>query len=125
MSTLAEQMAADLLEAQKFSRKHLVVELGLNAASVSELEENVDMVEFALAGGKSAENVEMLTRTWGAFLGEALIHVANGSWVELDGRLAVQGASGIAYPHEQVRRRILEGSAHNLVTYFEETVKLL
>ena len=52
MSTLAKQMADDALEAQKFSRKHLVVELGMNAASVSELEENVDMVEYAIAGGK-------------------------------------------------------------------------
>lgn len=126
MTTLAEQMAADLLEAQKFSRKHLVVELGLTAASVAELEDNVDTVEYAIAGGKSAENVELLTRLWGAFLGEALIHAAGGSWIEQDGRRAVQGANGIAFPHEQVRRRIVEGSEnHNLATYFAEMIKQL
>ena len=125
MSTLTEQMAADLLEAQKFSRKHLVVELGLTEASVAELEENVDMVEFAVAGGKSDENVEMLTRIWGAYLGEALIHAANGSWIEQDGRPAVKGANGIAFPHDQIRDRIVEGSAHNLATYFAETIKQL
>ncbi len=125
MSTLAEQMAADLLEAQKFSRKHLVVELALTEASVAELEDNVDTVEFAIAGGKSDENVAMLTRVWGAFLGETLIHATNSAWIEQDGRPAVQGANGIAFPHDQVRRRLLEGSAHNLATYFAETKKQL
>lgn len=125
MSTLAEQMAADLLEAQRFSRKHLVLELGMTAASVAELEDNVDTVEYAIAGGKSAENIEMLTRIWGAYVGEALIHAVGGSWVEQEGRVAVQGPNGIAFPHEQVRRRIVDGSPHNLATYFAETIKHL
>ena len=125
MSTLAEQMAEDTLEAQKFSRKHLVVELGMSAASVAELEENVDMVEYAIAGGKSAENVDLLTRIWGAYLGEALIHGVGGSWIEEDGRPAVQGTNAIAFPHDQVRRRITEGPEYNLATYFVEMSKQL
>jgi len=120
MSTLAEQMAADTLEAQKFSRKHLVVELGLTAASVTELEDNMDMVEFAIAGGKSPENVELLTRIWGAYLGEVLIHDAGGEWIEQDGLPVVQGAHGIAKPHDRVRQRIVEGSDYNLATYLAE-----
>ncbi|HJN07621.1 MAG TPA: hypothetical protein QF564_02950 [Pirellulaceae bacterium] len=125
MSTLAEQMADDTLEAQTFSRKHLVVELGMSASSVAELEENIDMVEFAIAGGKSDENVELLTRLWGAYLGEVLIHASGGSWIEKDGRPAVQGANGIAFPHDQIRRRMIAGSENNLATYFAEMIKQL
>jgi hypothetical protein len=125
MSTLAEQMAEDTLEAQKFSRKHLVVDLAMSASSVAELEENVDMVEFAIAGGKSEENVDLLARIWGAFLGQALIQVAGGSWIEKDGRPAVQGANGIAFPHDRVRRRITDGSENNLSTYFAEMIEQL
>ncbi len=125
MSTLAEQMAEDTLEAQKFSRKHLVVELGMNALGVDELEDNVDMVEYAIAGGKSEENVDLLTRIWGAYLGEALIHVAGGTWIEKDGRPAVQGTNGIAFPHDRVRSRITAGSENNLATYFAEMIKQL
>ena len=125
MSTLAEQMAADTLEAQKFSRKHLVVELGMSASSLAELEENVDLVEFAITGGTSEENVDLLTRIWGAYLGEALIHATGSSWIEKGGRPAVQGANGIAFPHDQVRRRIIAGSENNLATYFAEMIKQL
>jgi len=125
MTTLAERMAADLLEAQRFSRKHLVLELAMTAASVAELEDNIDTVEYAIAGGKSDENIEMLTRMWGAFLGEVLIHDAGGSWIERDGRPAVQGARGIAFPHDQVRRRLTEGSENNLANYFAETIQQL
>ena len=125
MSTLAEQMADDMLEAQRFSRKHLVVELGMSAASVAELEENIDLVEFAIPGGKSEENVDLLTRIWGAYLGEALIHATGGSWIEKDGGPAVQGAHDIAFPHDQVRRRIIAGSENNLATYLTEMTKQL
>jgi len=125
MSTLAERMAADLLEAQKFSRKHLVLELGLTAASVSELEDNVDTVEYAIAGGKSADNIDMLTRLWGAFLGEVLIHATGASWTEQDGRPAVQGSRGVAFPHDHVRRRLVDGTDHHLGNYFTETIQQL
>ena len=125
MTTLAEQMAADLLEAQRFSRKHLVLELGLNAASVAELEDNVDTIDYAIAGGKSAENVDMLTRVWGAFLGEAMIQATGASWEEQEGRPGVRGTHGVAFPHEQVRRRIVDGPAHSLSDYFAYTIKQL
>lgn len=125
MSTLAEQMAADTLEAQVFSRKHLVLELGMTAASVAELEDNVDTVEYAIRGGKSDENIDMLTRIWGAYLGEVLIHAVGGSWIEQEGRPAVQGSQGTAFPHDQVRSRLVDGAAANLATWFAATIEQL
>ena len=126
MSTLAEQMQADALEAQRFSRKHLVLELDFSAASIGELEANADTVEYAIAGGKSDENIEMLSRIWGAYIGEAFRQQSSGQWVcEDDGRLALQTSGGSAYPQEQVRQRLTEGADFNLATYFATTLAQL
>ena len=65
MSELANEMKANALEAQKFVRKHFVVELDFSAESVEELERQFDMVEYVIEGGMSEENVELLTRTCG------------------------------------------------------------
>lgn len=65
MSDLAEAMKANALEAQRFSRKHLVLELDFSEASVDLIEANADDVEYAIKGGKSEENVAMLVRVWG------------------------------------------------------------
>jgi len=118
--SLDAEMKADSLEAQKFSRKYLVLELDFSADSVKELENNADTVEFAIKGGKSLENIEMLTRTWGAYLGEAVRRKYGGQWVrEADGRIALVGAAGSVYPHERVRRRLLEGGAFPLDDFFK------
>ena len=123
MSNLADEMQANALEAQKFSCKHLVLELDFSEASIAELEDTVDAVEYAIQGGKSDENVEMLSRIWGAYIGEALRKQCGGQWVSQDnGRVAFKGASATVYPQEQVRRRLTEGPDHNLATYFEEAL---
>ena len=121
MSNLAERMKADALEAQVFSRKHLVIELDFSVASIEELEANVDTVEFALKGGLSDENVAMLTRIWGAYLGESLCRVCTAEWVEQDGKAVLRGANIETCPQDQISQRLAEGSAHNLADYFRQT----
>ncbi len=126
MSNLAEQMQADALEAQRFSRKHLVLELDFSPASIGELEAQIDAVEYAIPGGMSPENVDLLTRIWGAYLGETLRRRAGGQWVRQDdGRVVLQGAAQAVFPHEQVRQRLLAGDTHNLTSYFEDTLPQL
>ena len=98
----SDQMAQDALEAQ----------------SVSELDPLCDDVEFMLAGGKSEENIELLTRIWGAYLGELLRKQCDGQWVEDDGR-CLQIGDGQLRPHEQVRRRLTEGAEFSLPNYVE------
>ena len=120
MSLLAA-MQADALEAQKFSRKHLV-----SAHSIAELEQQADSIEYAIAGGKSAANVAMLTRTWGAYLGEALRKQVGGEWVQAeDQRIGLRGPGATVYPHEQVQRRLVEGRAANLSVYFAQALEQL
>lgn len=121
MSDLAEEMKANALEAQRFSRKHLVLELDFSEASIDLIEANADDVEYAIKGGKSDENVAMLVRVWGGYIGEALRKVCGGEWVEEDDRICLRTEKGVASPQEQVRKRIVEGSGHHLGDYFRQT----
>ncbi len=121
MSNMNDEMQADALEAQRFSRKHLVLELDFSEHSVDLLEANVDDVEYAIKGGKSDENVTMLTRIWGAYLGEALRKVCGGDWEAVDGQPRLRTAKGATAPHDQVRQRLLQGSDYHLGSYFRRT----
>lgn len=117
MCELATQMKADALEAQKFSRKHLVLELDFSPHSVGEMERNCDAVEFALRGGKSPENIGLLTRIWGAYLGETLRMQVGGEWTGDAGSPVLRVGEEALQPHEQVRQRLVSGAAYNLYEY--------
>lgn len=123
MSSVAEEMKANALEAQKFTRKYLVTELDLSPESIEELEQQFDLVDCAIKGGKCQENIELLTRLWGSYLGEVLCRLG-GEWVEEGSggtrRIAVRGKSGVLYPHDQVRQRLTGGPQHNVWTYFQQ-----
>ena len=124
MSDVDDAIKAAVLEAQKFTRKHLVVELDFSPHSLRELEGQCDAVEYAIRGGKSPENIELLTRIWGAYLGEVLRRHIGGEWArESDddpNRLVLRTEHETLCPHEQVRQRLLGGPKHSLWDYFEE-----
>ncbi len=124
MSDLADQMKADALEAQKFSRKHLILELDFSETSIDYLESAVETIEYAIPAGKSEENVEMLSRIWGAYLGETLRKQCGGQWVEEAGQPTLRGARSSAQPQEMVRKRLVEGG-DSLGDYFREMKKQL
>ncbi|MBP90087.1 MAG: hypothetical protein CMJ64_25835 [Planctomycetaceae bacterium] len=124
MSDLVEQMKVDALEAQRFSRKHLVLELDFSEASVDDIESTVDTVEYAIQGGKSEENLDILSRLWGAYIGEALRKVCGGEWEQAEGRLGLRTEAGIAHPQEQIRQRLTEGG-QGLGDYFRLTKEQL
>ena len=125
MSDLAEEMKANALEAQRFSRKHLVLELDFSEASVDLLEANADDVEYALKGGKSNENVAMLARIWGAYIGEALRKAGEWEWVEIDGQVCLRSEKAATSPQDEVRKRINRESGHHLGDYFRRMTKEL
>jgi hypothetical protein len=120
MSDLDNEMKANALEAQKFSRKHLVVELDFSPESLLELDPQCDAVEYAIRGGKSAENIAMLTRIWGAYLGETIRLRIGGQWEEEPTGPVLSLGSERLRPHERVRLRLVEGASHSLVAYFAE-----
>ncbi|MBC8355351.1 MAG: hypothetical protein H8E66_25520 [Planctomycetes bacterium] len=118
MSDIAEAMKANALEAQRFSRKHLVLELDFSEASIDLIEANANDVEYAIKGGKSEENVAMLVRIWGAYIGESLRKVCGGEWADVDGQTCLRNENAATSPQDHVRKRIVEGGAAHLGDYF-------
>jgi hypothetical protein len=120
MSDLAAEIEAHVLESQKFSRKHLVLELDCSPQSLRELDEQCDAVEFAIRGGKSPENVAMLTRIWGAYLGEVLRRRWGGTWsVDESGPVLTINHQQFR-PHERVKQRLLAGKQHDIEAFYRE-----
>jgi hypothetical protein len=123
MTSLDDEMKADALEAQKFSRKHLVLELDFSESSIQELNNQCDSLDYALRGGKSPENLDKLVRIWGAYFGESLRRATGGEWVEESSaagrRLGLRGESGhVTYPHEQIRGRLSDPKSDSLSAVF-------
>lgn len=118
--SIAEQMLADALEGQKLAKKYFVVNLDFSPESLGPLDEACDQVAFALKGGKSEENVALLTRVWGAYLGEILRRHGLGEWSD-SGSPAVARPDGTRLEcHERVRRRLVDGAAWSLVDCFRD-----
>lgn len=128
MATVSERVAANVLEAQRFSRKHFVLELNFSEASVHDIEEQVDTVSYTIRGGNSPENIEMLSRAWGSYLGEIIRRKHGGEWVALgegeQERLALRTPQGDLFPLEQVRRRLTEGASANLEQYLQDATRM-
>jgi hypothetical protein len=136
MPTLAEEMKAHALEAQKFSRKHLVLELDFSEASIRELENHYDTLVYALKGGLSPENIALLTRMWGAYIGESLRRAAGAEWIEESAafssadpsarHIGLKGPRGtVVYPHEIVARRLVDKNAANVLQFFQQSKESL
>src|SRR5262245_13664222 len=123
MSVLLDEMKSHALEAQRFSRKHLVLELDFSENSMQLLEDQCDTVEYAVRGGRTPENIDMLTRVWGAYLGEALRRATAGEWFEetagASRRIGIRSTTGeVVFPHEHVRKRLTEKGTQSLLSYF-------
>ncbi|MFV1963840.1 MAG: DUF3806 domain-containing protein [Pirellulaceae bacterium] len=124
MSDLNDAIQGNVLEAQILSRKHLVLELDFSFGSIEELEAHIDTVDYAVPGGKSEENLVALTRAWGCYLGESLRRQVGGEWVRDDADknqgIALRVDQQTLYPLEQVRKRLVDGEAFNVATYFKQ-----
>lgn len=100
------------------------MELDFTPESVRQLEVHCDDVEFALPGGMSEENIERLCRIWGSYLGEVVRRRRGGSWMrDANHQPALQLDKETLYPHQHVRRRLLEGKQHNLWTYLQNVLQ--
>lgn len=125
MADIAEQMLAEALAAQKFTRKFFVVELDFTEASLTELERQFDAAKYALKGGLNAENIAKLTSMWGSYLGEVLRRHSAGQWTVIrEGdadKPAIQTAAITVFPHDQIRARLEKGATENIVQYYQCT----
>ncbi len=123
MSNPAEQMLADALAAQKFTRKFFVVELDFTEATIAVLEAQCEAAKYALRAGLNSENIDKLTTLWGAYFGEVLRRHSAGQWDLVHAgdadRLALQANGTTVFPHDSIRQRLEQGPAANLAQAYE------
>ena len=120
--SLSEQMQADAKEGQRVARKHFVIGLDFTISGLSELDEAAGNVDDFMRGGASPENLEILSKTWGAYLGEVLCREAGAEWVEADnahGVMLKTAGGELVSPHECIRNRVAEGDSHSLPQFAE------
>ena len=129
MTTFDEQFESDAKEAMKLTRKFFVVELDFSDDSIRQLEEQFDAIDYALSGGMSDENIQLLKRVWGSYLGETIRRQYGGQWDLVSNdegeevpALTRQGKS--LFPHQQVSQRLTEGDQHSIWEYYQELCKL-
>ena len=120
--SLNDQMNDDALEAMKLTRKFFVVELNFSPESLTSLDNLFDDVDFSLKGGKSPENIELLTRTWGSYTGEVIRRNLGGEW-QVD-ESAVGGVTLVVNektlsPHQEVRDRLADSGALKLADLYD------
>ena len=117
--TVSERFEQDSLEAQKLTRKYFVVGLNFSQESLSELDELAENLDIYMPGGASDENIQLLTRTWGAYFGEVLRRMGAGQWVEADNpHGAIFELPGESFsPHDRVRERMQQGADFSLAEF--------
>lgn len=129
MSDLQDTMTRQALAAQKFTRKHFVVELDFSLASLDELDGQFRAVAYALRGGASPENQAQLIDLWGAYLGEMLRRQADAEWVDTGDaapdRFAVRRGPTTTRPFAAVARRFHSSDSPSLRAVFDEWVARL
>ena len=124
MTTFDEQFETDAEEAMKLTRKFFVVELNFSDDSVRQLEEQFDAIDYALSGGMSHENIQLLKRVWGSYLGETIRRRYGGQWNlvsndEGEEVPALTHQGKLLFPHQQVSRRLTDGDQHSIWEYYQ------
>jgi len=120
MSSIGEEMAASAVDAMKLTRKYFVIELDYSEASLKQLDSLFDDVEYTMPGGKSDENIELLTRVWGSYFGEVLRRILDGEWIEDGGDHAIRIQDKTIAPHCIVRGCLSSSTDESLFKTYED-----
>ncbi len=121
MANLPDEMNEAALEAMKLTRKYFVVELDFSESSIQSLDPLFNDVEFTMRGGKSDDNVELLTRVWGAYLGEVIRRNIGGQWTSSsESGIGLQRDDNAIHPHDAVRKRLVDESADTLWQFYQQ-----
>lgn len=65
---------------------------------------------------------EKTVQVWGSFLGQAMCHVLNGTWVETEAGLGIAVGDKVAHPFAKIEKRFLHGESES-VTHFYQAFK--
>jgi hypothetical protein len=120
---LAERMASDAADAVKLTDTYFCEALDFTGESVATLERLVEDVHYSMPKGKTPENIELLCRLWGAYIGEVFRRNAGGEWATWKDRnaeaVALRCGGVTIFPHDTVRKRLTSGAVHDLGAYYQ------
>ena len=119
---LADQMAADAEDAVQLAESYFDESLDFSESSVSVIERMVDDVEYSMPGGRSPENIRILCRLWGAYIGEVFRRHLGGEWLNWKDQygeaIALKCNDVTVFPHDKVQKRFAQGAEDNLAAYY-------
>jgi hypothetical protein len=120
--SLAEEMEAAATNAVQWTEKYFGETLDFSQASITALEGAVDDVDNFIPGGDSAENIDLISWLWGAYIGEVLRRQIGGEWLEWEDEygksIAFQSGGFKIFPHDKVHKRLVDGAEHDLEGYY-------
>jgi hypothetical protein len=120
---LAERMASDAAAAVKLTDTYFCEPLDFTEASVVTLERLVEDVHYSMPKGKTPENIDLLCRLWGAYIGEVFRRNVGGEWAtwkDQYGEAVALKCGGVTlFPHDKIRKRFVSGGEHNLGAYYQ------
>lgn len=119
--TIGDEMAGDASWAAHLLHKGWDVELDFSEASIARVEEVCEQLyDFV---DEEERDVAMYSRYLGAYIGEVFRRVVGGEWVIHSDKLgqvpAVRCGDLTIFPHDKVRKRLVDGPRDNLFAYFE------
>jgi Domain of unknown function (DUF3806) len=121
--SLPQQMTTAAADAVKLTDVYFLEALDFSEDSVATVERLVDDVRYSMPGGTKPENIDLLCRVWGAYIGEVFHRNTGGEWVQWKDQsgeaIAFKSGGVTVFPHDKVRKRLLDGPEHNLWDYFQ------
>ena len=86
------------------------------------LESLVPDVHYRMPNGKAQENIQLLCRLWGAYIGEVFRRNIGGEWIEWEDQygkaIAFQSGNVKVFPSNKVHKRLVNRAEHNLHDYY-------
>jgi Domain of unknown function (DUF3806) len=121
--SIAEEIASGAANAVDWTETYFCETLDFSESSIAVLEAAVEDVDDLIPGGDSAENIELISWLWGSYIGEVLRRHIGGEWLawedEYGQAIAFQSGGLKIFPHDKVRKRLVDGDEHDLERYYQ------
>ena len=127
--TVSEMMRAYAEDACDFA-KQLNIELDFSEESINKLDLILQQFHAGIpkglkklfSKGPSEEQITQMSKMWGGYLGETIIGIFGGEWIEsttFENAIAIKVQGTEIYPPAKIYKRIVNGQEDNIVQFFK------
>ncbi len=120
--SLKESMVSAAGDAVKLTDAYFCEVLDYSQDSIATIERLVDDIKYSMPGGPKQENIDLLCRVWGAYVGEVFRRHVDGEWINWEDQfgkaIAFESGGVKLFPYDKVRKRLTIGPEHNLKDYY-------